>query len=140
MIIWISGGFIAWISCLFFMLAIFKGGHRVRGNVYEQQLYFHSMINTKNRDKEGEKKSEGKTKDGRGVTDRRITDRRITERRSMDRRITEGRITDRIITEGVLIIERLKQRRLEQRRYGQRRNLRGFGWQEMFSIGKRCHP
>ncbi len=119
MILWISVGFIVWISCILFMLAIIKGGHRVRGNVYEQQLYFHSMINTKNRDKEGKKKSEGKTKDGRGVTDRRGT-----ERRSMDRRITEG----------VLIIERSKQRRLEQRRSGQRRNLKGFGWQEMSSM------
>ncbi len=129
MVLWILGGFTVWILCVLFMLAVIKGGHRVRGNVYEQQLYFHSMINTKKRDKEGKKKSEWKTKDGRGVTDRRITDRRGTERRSMDRRITEGMFTDRIITEGVLIIERSKQRRLEQRR-----NLKGFGWQEMPSM------
>ncbi len=57
MIIWISGGFIAWISCLFFMLAIFKGGHRVRGNVYEQKLYLQSKVSTQNRNEEPKYKS-----------------------------------------------------------------------------------
>jgi len=30
------------------MLAIFKGGHRVRGNVYEQKLYLQSKANIQN--------------------------------------------------------------------------------------------
>ena len=120
MIIWLSGGFIAWISCVLFMLAIIKGGHRVRGNVYEHKLYLQSMINTQNREKEGKNKGAVKTMNGIGVADRRST-----ERRSMERRITEGIITDRMITEGVPIVKRLKQRRL-----GQRRNMEVFDWPE----------
>ena len=30
------------------MLAIIKGGHRIRGNGYEQKLYFRGMVNTQN--------------------------------------------------------------------------------------------
>jgi hypothetical protein len=30
------------------MLAIMKGGHRVRGSGYEQKLYFRSMVKTQN--------------------------------------------------------------------------------------------
>jgi hypothetical protein len=49
MILWFSVGFIVWISCVLFMLAIIKGGHRVRRNAYEQKLYLQSMVNTQNR-------------------------------------------------------------------------------------------
>ncbi len=49
MIIWFSGGFIAWISCVLLMLAIIKGGHRVRGNGYEPKLYLLRMANTQNK-------------------------------------------------------------------------------------------
>ena len=35
-------GFIVWILCVFFVLAIIKGGHRVRGNRYEHKLYLQS--------------------------------------------------------------------------------------------------
>ena len=59
MILWLSVGFVAWILFMLFMLAIIKRGHRVRGNVYEQKLYFQSMINTQNRKKEGKKKGDG---------------------------------------------------------------------------------
>ena len=121
MIIWLSGGFIAWISCVLFMLAIIRGGHRVRGNAYEQKLYLQSMPNTQNRKEEGKRKGTEKTTNGIWVTDRRST-----ERRSMERRITEGSIADRIITEGVPI---LNLKRLKQRRLGQRRNMEVFGWQ-----------
>ncbi len=114
MILWFTVGFFVWLSCVLLMLAIIKGGHRVRGSEYEQKLYHISMINTKNRKKESKKKGEEKTN----------KDRRITDRRIMDRRITEG----------VLIIKRFKQRRLEQRRCRQRRNMEGFGWQERPSM------
>ena len=46
-------GFIVWILCVFFVLAIIKGGHRVRGNRYEHKLYLQSIVNTQNRKKEG---------------------------------------------------------------------------------------
>ena len=36
------------IVCVLFMLAIIKGGHRIRGNGYEQKLYLRGMINTQN--------------------------------------------------------------------------------------------
>ncbi len=119
MILWFTVGFFVWLSCVLLMLAIIKGGHRVRASEYEQKLNYISMINTKNRKKESKKKGEEKTN-----KDRRITDRRIT-----DRRITEGIITDRRIMEGVLVIKRLKQRRC-----GQRRNMEGLGWQERPSM------
>ncbi len=48
MILWIIAGSIAWILCVSFMLVIIKGGHRVRGNGYEQKLYAGSMGNTQN--------------------------------------------------------------------------------------------
>ncbi len=41
-------GLIVWILCVLFMLAIIKGGHRIRGNGYEQKLYFKSMANAQN--------------------------------------------------------------------------------------------
>ncbi len=110
MSLWFPVGFMAWISCVSFMLAIIKGGHRVRGDGYEQKLYFQSTINTQNRNKEIKKKGREKSENVR----------RITERRSMDRRIN---------TEENLITKRLKQRRL-----GQRRNMEGPGWQERSSM------
>ncbi len=121
MIIWLSGGFIVWISCVLFMLAIIKGGHRIRGNVYEQKLYLQSMANTQDIKIASKSKCAVKTMNGKEVVDRRVT-----ERRSMERRITEGSIADRIITEGVPI---LNLKRLKQRRLGQRRSMEVFGWQ-----------
>jgi hypothetical protein len=34
MVIWFIAGLIVWILCILFMLAIFKGGHRIRGHRY----------------------------------------------------------------------------------------------------------
>jgi len=34
MIIWFIAGLIVWILCILFMLAIFRGGHRIRGQRY----------------------------------------------------------------------------------------------------------
>jgi hypothetical protein len=48
MVLWFILGLIVWILCVLFMLAVIKGGHRVRGNGYEQKLYFRSMVNTQN--------------------------------------------------------------------------------------------
>ena len=48
MILWFIVGFIVWILCVLFMLAIFKEGHRIRGHGYEQKLYFRSVVNTQN--------------------------------------------------------------------------------------------
>ena len=48
MTFWFIVGLIVWIMCIFFMLAIFKGGHRVRGHGYEQKLCFRSTVNTQN--------------------------------------------------------------------------------------------
>ena len=48
MVLWFIVGLIVWILCVSFMLAIIKGGHRVRGNGYEQKLYFSGMVNTQN--------------------------------------------------------------------------------------------
>ena len=48
MVLWFIVGFIVWVLCVSFMLAIIKGGHRVRGNGYEQKLYFRSVVNTQN--------------------------------------------------------------------------------------------
>ena len=48
MVLWVIVGFIVWILCVFLMLAIIKGGHRVRGSGYEQKLYFRSMVKTQN--------------------------------------------------------------------------------------------
>ncbi len=43
MILWIIAGILVWILCVSFMLVIIKGGHRVRGNRYEQKLYYRNM-------------------------------------------------------------------------------------------------
>ena len=48
MILWFIAGLIVWTLCVLFMLAIFKGGHRIRGHGYEQKLYSRSMVNTQN--------------------------------------------------------------------------------------------
>ena len=48
MVLWFIVGLIVWILCVFFMLAIIKGGHRIRGNGYEQKLYLRGMVNTQN--------------------------------------------------------------------------------------------
>ena len=48
MVLWIIVGCIVWILCVFLMLAIIKGGHRVRGSGYEQKPYFRGMVNTQN--------------------------------------------------------------------------------------------
>ncbi len=47
MTLWLIVGLIVWILCVLFMLAIVKGGHRIRGNGYEQKLYSR-RINTQN--------------------------------------------------------------------------------------------
>ncbi len=46
MILWIIAGSVAWIVCVSLMLVVIKGGHRVRGDGYEQKLYAGSMGNT----------------------------------------------------------------------------------------------
>ncbi|MHC4455040.1 MAG: hypothetical protein ACYSWS_10170 [Planctomycetota bacterium] len=48
MTLWIIVGSIAWILCFEFMLAIFKGWHRIRGREYRQKLYLGSMVNARN--------------------------------------------------------------------------------------------
>ncbi len=48
MILWFIVGFIVWILCVLFMLAVFKGGHRIRGHGYEQKLYSRNTVNTQN--------------------------------------------------------------------------------------------
>ena len=48
MILWFIVGFIVWIVCVLFMLAIIKGGHRVRRHGYEQKLYLRSMDKNQN--------------------------------------------------------------------------------------------
>ena len=48
MVLWFIVGLIVWILCVLFMLAIIKGGHRVRGHGCEQKLYFRSMVKTQN--------------------------------------------------------------------------------------------
>ena len=44
MTLWFIVGFIVWIVCVLFMLAIIKGGHRVRGSGYERKLYLGRMF------------------------------------------------------------------------------------------------
>jgi len=48
MTLWFIVGFIVWIVCVLFMLAIIKGGHRVRGSGYKQKLYLRSMGKNQN--------------------------------------------------------------------------------------------
>ncbi len=48
MVLWFIVGSVVWILCVSFMLAIIKGGHRARGNRYEQKLCFNSVVNTQN--------------------------------------------------------------------------------------------
>ncbi len=48
MTLWLIVGLIVWTLCVLFMLAIVKGGHRIRGNGYEQKLYSRKMVNTQN--------------------------------------------------------------------------------------------
>ena len=48
MVLWFIVGLMVWILCVIFMLAIIKGGHRIRGNGYEQKLYLRGMVNTQN--------------------------------------------------------------------------------------------
>ena len=48
MTLWFIVGFIVWIVCVLFMLAIIEGGHRVRGHGYEQKLYLRSMDKNQN--------------------------------------------------------------------------------------------
>ncbi len=52
MTLWFIVGFIVWIVCVLFMLAIIKGGHRVRGSGYERKLDLRRMF--KNQKKEVE--------------------------------------------------------------------------------------
>jgi hypothetical protein len=51
------------------MLAIIKGGHRIRGNGYEQKLYFRGMVNTQNIENSIEKevKNTTRTRRNRGL-------------------------------------------------------------------------
>ena len=52
MILWITvKGLIVWLLCVLFMLAIFKGGHRTRGQGYEQKLYSRSEVKKTTRTK-----------------------------------------------------------------------------------------
>ena len=46
MILWFIVGFIVWVLCILFMLAIFKGGNIARGK--KQKPYFRYMVNTRN--------------------------------------------------------------------------------------------
>ncbi len=46
MILWFVVGFIVWILCILFMLAIFKGGNIARGK--KQKPYFRDMGKTGN--------------------------------------------------------------------------------------------
>ncbi len=48
MSLWFIVGLIVWILCVLFVLAIFKGGHRIRRHGYEQKLCFRSRVNTQN--------------------------------------------------------------------------------------------
>jgi hypothetical protein len=48
MTLWIIAGLIVWVLCVLLMLVIIKGGHRVRGNVYELKLYSRSAVNAQN--------------------------------------------------------------------------------------------
>lgn len=48
MVLWFIVGLIMWILCVFFMLAIIKGGHRIRGSGYEKNYYTKSKVNTQN--------------------------------------------------------------------------------------------
>ncbi len=48
MIFWFIVGFIVWTLCILLMLAVFHGGHRIRGHGYEQKLCFRSTVNTQN--------------------------------------------------------------------------------------------
>jgi len=45
---WFIVGLIVWILCVLFMLAFFKGGHRIRGHGYEQKLYSRYMVKPQN--------------------------------------------------------------------------------------------
>ncbi len=56
MTLWFIVGFIVWILCVLFMLALIKGGHRFRGHGYEEKLYLRSMV--KNQNIEGSIKKE----------------------------------------------------------------------------------
>ncbi len=42
MVLWVLVGLIVWALCVLLALAIFKGGHRIRGNGYEQKVYLGS--------------------------------------------------------------------------------------------------
>ena len=44
MILWFIVGLIVWILCVIIMLAIIKGGHRIRGHGYEHKLYSKSTV------------------------------------------------------------------------------------------------
>ncbi len=48
MTLWFIVGFIVWVLCVLFMLALIKGGHRLRGHGYEQKLYLRSMDKNQN--------------------------------------------------------------------------------------------
>ncbi len=48
MTFWIIAGLIVWILCMSLTLVIIKGGHRVRGNIYEQELYSGRMLKALN--------------------------------------------------------------------------------------------
>ncbi len=69
MVLWFIVGLIVWILCVLFMLAIIKGGHRIRGNGYEQKLYYRSMVNTQNIEDSIEKevKNTTRTRRNRGL-------------------------------------------------------------------------
>ncbi len=60
MTLWFIVGLIVWILWMLFMLAVFKGGHRIRGHGYEQKLYSRSIVNTYRRF--GRKRSEEASK------------------------------------------------------------------------------
>ncbi len=48
MVLWFIVGFTVWVLCILFMLAIIRGGHRVRGHGYEQKLHSRYTVNTRN--------------------------------------------------------------------------------------------
>ena len=45
MTLWFMVGLTVWILCVLFILAVLKGGHRIRGHGYEQKLYSRSKVN-----------------------------------------------------------------------------------------------
>ena len=48
MFLWFIVGFTVWTLCILLMLAVFHGGHRIRGHGYEQKQYSRYMVEPQN--------------------------------------------------------------------------------------------